>query len=71
MSKNIVVSFPGGRGNEIPLLYYSAKLYEDQDYDSFYTTPWRSEVGVGHRMEVMNDLHRNLEILQHVLQNLL
>jgi len=172
MNKNIVVSFPGGRGNEIPLLYYSAKLYEDHGYEKVFVnhpTPgenrldilmknaedilshidWTSydhivftakslgtlvacrfkeryhipaslilftplpdtldyihkandvllvaagnqdkyldastlkehcnnqnipcyiETGVGHRMEVMNDLHRNLEILQHVLQNLL
>ena len=171
MSKNIVVSFPGSRGNEIPLLYYSAKFYEDQGYEKVFVnhpTPgenrldiliehaehvlshmdWAAydhivftakslgtlvacrfkeryhipasmilftplpdtldyihkannvllvaagdqdkyldaatlkehcdsqnilchiEAGVGHRMEVMNDLHRNLEILQNVLQPL-
>ena len=38
MSKNIVVSFPGGRGNEIPLLYFSAKHYEDQGYEKIFVT---------------------------------
>ncbi|MBQ1930934.1 MAG: hypothetical protein II347_02195 [Lachnospiraceae bacterium] len=36
MSRNIVVSFPGGRGNEIPLLYFSAKYYEDQGYEKVF-----------------------------------
>ena len=36
MSKKIVFSFPGGRGAEIPLLYYAAKYYEDQDYEKVF-----------------------------------
>ena len=38
MSKNIVISFPGGRGNEIPLLYFSAKFYEDIGYEKLFVT---------------------------------
>ena len=30
MSKNLVVSFPGGKGTEIPLLYFASKFYEDK-----------------------------------------
>lgn len=33
MGKNIVVSFPGGRGYEIPILYFGAKHYEDLGYE--------------------------------------
>ena len=33
--KKIVVSFPGGRGYEIPLLYFLAKVYEDKGYEKF------------------------------------
>lgn len=33
MSKKIVFSFPGGRGTEVPLLYFGAKYYEDMDYE--------------------------------------
>ena len=36
MSKGIVVSFPGGRGNEIPLLYFGAKHFEDMGYDKLF-----------------------------------
>lgn len=33
MGKKIVISFPSGRGSEIPLLYFSAKHYEDLGYE--------------------------------------
>lgn len=33
MGKKIVISFPGGRGSEIPLLYFTAKHYEDLGYE--------------------------------------
>lgn len=36
MSKKIVFSFPGGRGTEIPLLYFGAKHYEDKDYEKVF-----------------------------------
>ena len=36
MSKGIVVSFPGGRGSEIPLLYFGAKHFEDMGYDKLF-----------------------------------
>lgn len=36
MGKKIVVSFPGGRGYEIPLLYFGAKFYKDKDYDKLF-----------------------------------
>lgn len=36
MGKGIVVSFPGGRGSEIPLLYFGAKYYEDMGYDKIF-----------------------------------
>lgn len=38
MSKKIVVSFPGGRGSEIPLLYFAAKHYEDLGYEKVFVT---------------------------------
>ena len=36
MSKKIVVSFPGSRGSEIPLLYFCAKHYEDLGYEKVF-----------------------------------
>lgn len=33
MDKKIVVSFTGGRGYEIPILYFGAKHYEDLGYE--------------------------------------
>ena len=35
MGKKIVVSYPGGRGYGIPLLYFLAKVYEDKGYEKF------------------------------------
>jgi len=36
MSKKIVISFPGGRGSEIPLLYFGAKHFEDLGYEKVF-----------------------------------
>ena len=36
MSKNLVISFPGGRGSEIPLLYFCAKKYEDLGFEKVF-----------------------------------
>ncbi len=36
MGKSIVFSFPGGRGTEIPLLYFGAKHYEDKGYEKVF-----------------------------------
>lgn len=36
MGKKIVFSFPGGRGAEIPLLYFGAKYYEDNGYEKVF-----------------------------------
>lgn len=36
MGKSIVFSFPGKRGEEIPLLYFGAKHYMDKDYEKVY-----------------------------------
>ncbi len=36
MSKKIVISFPGGRGYEVPLLYFGAKYFEDIGYEKIF-----------------------------------
>ena len=36
MNKKIVLSFPGSRGSEIPLLYSAAKHYEDLGYEKVF-----------------------------------
>ena len=36
MGKRIVFSFPGKRGEEIPLLYFGAKFYVDKDYEKVF-----------------------------------
>ena len=38
MGKKIVVSFPGGRGYEIPLLYFGAKHFEDRGYEKVFVS---------------------------------
>lgn len=45
MSKKIVVSFPGGRGYEIPLLYFGAKHYEDLGYEKVFVFHPKTEPG--------------------------
>ena len=145
MGKKIVISFPGGRGYEIPVLYFGAKYYEDQgyekifirhpkyeecefdvlldnadkiisqidfsEYDEILFTPLNEtlpyihskndiklvavgdkdryidvkmlqkvcdsegvlchiEQDVGHRMEVLNDLNKNLDIISNVIKRL-
>lgn len=36
MSKKIVITFPGGRGYEIPLLYFGSKHFEDMGYEKLF-----------------------------------
>ena len=36
MGKKIVISFPGGRGYEIPLLYFTSKYFEDLGYEKLF-----------------------------------
>lgn len=36
MGKKIVISFPGSRGYEIPLLYFASKHYEDLGYEKLF-----------------------------------
>ena len=36
MSKKIVVSFPGGRGYEVPLLYFGSKYFENVGYEKLF-----------------------------------
>lgn len=38
MGKKIVVSFPGSRGYEIPLLYFTSKHFEDLGYEKFFVS---------------------------------
>lgn len=52
MGKKIVISFPGGRGSEIPLLYFAAKHYEDLGYEKkFISHPACGE----ERLEILLD----------------
>lgn len=39
MAKKIVISFPGGRGDEIPLLYFGSKHFEDSGYEKLFISP--------------------------------
>ena len=43
MGKKIVISFPGGRGYEIPVLYFGAKYYEDQGYEKVFVRHPKNE----------------------------
>ena len=39
MGRKIVISFPGVRGSEIPLLYFSSKYFEDLGYEKLFISP--------------------------------
>ena len=79
MGKKIVISFPGSRGYEIPLLYFASKHYEDLGYEKLFinyptsdesnveTINYYIEPNVGHRMEVKGDLNRNLKVIANVI----
>lgn len=43
MGKKIVISFPGGRGYEIPVLYFGAKYYEDKGYEKVFVRHPKNE----------------------------
>lgn len=65
MSKKIVVSFPGGRGAEIPLLYFGAKYYEDMGYEKvFINNPTFGELDSEELLEVL------LENAKRVIESL-
>lgn len=54
MGKKIVISFPGGRGAEIPLLYFGAKYYEDMGYEKvFINNPQCGELDSDELLEVL------------------
>lgn len=38
MKKGIVVVFPGGKGSELPILYFCAKKYVDNGWDKVFVT---------------------------------
>ena len=61
MGKKIVVSFPGARGCEIPLLYFGAKHFEDMGYEKrFVSYPANREI------TLENLLNNALEILRGI-----
>ena len=61
MGKKIVVSFPGARGCEIPLLYFSAKYFEDMGYEKrFIGYPLNREI------TLENVLNNALEMLRDI-----
>ena len=64
MGKKIVISFPGARGCEIPLLYFGAKHFEDQGYEKrFVAYPGNREITLenvlNNALEVLRDLDWN------------
>lgn len=64
MGKKIVISFPGARGCEIPLLYFGAKHFEDQGYEKrFVAYPGKREITLenvlNNALEVLRDLDWN------------
>lgn len=61
MGKKIVVSFPGARGCEIPLLYFGAKHFEDLGYEKrFIHYPSNREI------TLENVLNNALEMLRDI-----
>lgn len=61
MSKNLVISFPGGRGSEIPLLYLCAKKYEDLGYEKVF---------INHPLEWDEKLESLLENAEKIIESI-
>lgn len=64
MSKKIVISFPGGRGNEIPMLYFGAKHFEDMGYEKiFINHPMSEDFSLnnllGNALKTLNNINWN------------
>lgn len=56
--KKIVVLFPGIRGNEIPLLYFAGKKYEDLGYKEYFLG--HPQAGIEDAEELYRDAKRRL-----------
>ncbi len=70
MSKKIVVSFPGGRGNEIPILYFGAKHFEDKGYEKiFINYPMSKDLSLDsllkNALAILNDI--NWDEYEHIV----
>ena len=64
MGKKIVISFPGARGCEIPLLYFGAKHFEDMGYEKrFIGYPGNREITLenvlNNALETLRDMDWN------------
>lgn len=64
MGKKIVISFPGARGCEIPLLYFGAKHFEDMGYEKrFIGYPASREITLenvlNNALEMLRDMDWN------------
>ena len=61
MNKRIVISFPGGRGSEIPLLYFGAKHFEDMGYEKvFINHPSSTDFSLDNVLENALDILKNI-----------
>lgn len=66
MSKKIVVSFPGGRGAEIPLLYFCAKKYEDMGYEKvFVNHPLEWDESLGSLLENADGVMKSINLSEY------
>lgn len=59
--RKLVVSFPGGRGDEIPLLYFGAKVFEDRGYEKIFVK--HPEAGDGSFEAVYENAKKVLEAI--------
>ncbi|MBP3337862.1 MAG: hypothetical protein J6L69_00475 [Lachnospiraceae bacterium] len=64
--KKLVIAFPGIRGNEIPLLYFGAKHYEDMGYESiFISNPICEKVWFDEMYENAEKIIKNIDFSQY------
>lgn len=65
MGKSIVFSFPGKRGEEIPLLYFGAKHYVDKGYEKVYIRHPASGNGLGEVYENAKAILRSYDFSEY------
>lgn len=64
--KKLVISFPGIRGNEIPLLYFGVKHFEDKGYESmFISNPVCEKVWFEEMYENAEKVIRKIDFSQY------
>lgn len=65
MKKGIVVIFPGGKGSELPILYFCAKKYVDNGWDKMFVTMPQGEMDFEAKYTYVKDFVSKLDFSEY------